>query len=245
MQGNATSEREVRHLTETYQRREGDRDLQRRYDPLTPAGLWNLLEVQRHLLAAFADAAGSMNRLLASEILEVGCGTGGHLVRLAALGVPPERLHGIDLLPDRTAEARRRHPGLDIHDGNATTLPWEDNRFDLVFQATCLSSVLDPTVRAVIAQQMLRVLRPSGAIVSFDFIWNPTNHDTVGLPQRELHRLFPGCRIESRRCLLAPPLARPLAGHGRLLAALLEVVPWLRLHRIALIRPLALSAYGR
>ena len=51
---------------------------------------------------------------------------------------------------------------------NAAELPFPDGEFDLVTHFTCLSSVLDPGLRAAIAAEMWRVVRPGGVVLSFD-----------------------------------------------------------------------------
>jgi hypothetical protein len=51
-----------------------------------------------------------------------------------------------------------------------------------------------------------------------------------------LRRLFPGFAMRIRRVTLAPPLARLVAPRSRLAADLLERLPPLRTHILALIR---------
>jgi hypothetical protein len=57
-----------------------------------------------------------------------------------------------------------------------------------------------------------------------------------GVKKREIHRLFPGCRIELRRITLAPPLVRVLAPYSWLSCYLLERIPWLCTHYLGVIR---------
>jgi SAM-dependent methyltransferase len=207
------------------------------YDPMTAAGLWSQVEVDRHMLWGLSQLAPSLEVLTQMDILEVGCGSGGHLLRLLSLGVPPSNLHGIDLLPDRIKDATSMHEGVDFRLGNAVDLPWANGSMDVVMQFTCLSSVLDEEAREAIAQEMLRVLKPGGGILSFDFVWNPNNRDTVGIGSNRLKGLFPGARINTRRVFLAPPIARKLLPQLRLLTTILDAIPWLCFHRIALIKP--------
>ena len=98
--------------------------------------------------------------------LEVGCGGSYFLGRLLDYGAAGAA--GIDLVEERIAVARERYPRLELVAGDATSLPWPNESFGLVTQFTCLSSVLDPTVRRAIAAEMWRVLVPGGAVVSYD-----------------------------------------------------------------------------
>src|SRR3954451_5906267 len=108
-------------------------------------------------------------------ILEVGCGTGGELSRVVERGAIPSRLSGIDLRPDAIEQARARVPGVNLATGDASRLPYSDGAFDLVYQATALSSMPSRAMRAQVAAEMRRVARPGGLIVSYDFAWNPRN----------------------------------------------------------------------
>ena len=76
------------------------------------------------------------------------------------------------------------------------------------------------------AREMLRVLKPDGLILWYDFWLNPTNRQTRGIRPREVKALFPNCHFKFRRITLAPPIARRLAGWTWGACLLLE---WLRL----------------
>lgn len=172
-------------------------------------------------------------------LLDVGCGTGDWLREFIRWGARPEALTGVDLLPARIAEARRLcPPDVRLECASATELPFERGSFDLVLQATVLSSVLDAQVRHQIAREMRRVVKPDGLILWYDFhMDNPRNPDVHGVRRREIRALFPDCRLELRRVTLAPPLARWLAPRAPLLAALLGSIPLLRTHYLGVLRP--------
>jgi SAM-dependent methyltransferase len=177
--------------------------------------------------------------LAAHTLLDVGCGTGDWLREFIRWGARPEHLTGVDLLPARLAEARRLcPPEVRLECASATELPFERGTFDLVLQATVLSSVLDAQVRHRIAREMRRVVKPDGLILWYDFhMDNPRNPDVRGIRRREIRALFPDCRVALRRVTLAPPLARWLAPRAPLLAALLGSIPLLRTHYLAVLRP--------
>lgn len=151
-------------------------------------------------------------------------------------GADPEHLHGMDLLPDRVAAARRRYSSIDVAVGDAAALAFPDASFDIALQFTLLSSVLDETVRLRIAAETVRVLRPGGLIIWYDFIWNPLNRDARGIGLGEIRQLYSGCSIEARRVTLAPPISRRIAPVSWTLCRLLEAVPFLRSHHLAAIR---------
>lgn len=113
-------------------------------------------------------------RLLRSEkikldgvsVLEVGCGSGHILQRFLEFGA--RRVAGIDLMESRVETAKRSYPHLHLAVGNGAQLPYPNDSFDLVAQFMCLSSVLDPAMREQIADEMWRVLRPGGTMLSYD-----------------------------------------------------------------------------
>jgi ubiquinone/menaquinone biosynthesis C-methylase UbiE len=199
-----------------------------RYSAYAMATLLALHQRERMLLAKLG--ATSEKDLHELDILEVGCGSGGDLVRLVGHDADPARIHGIDLRADVIGTARRRLPSADLGVANAAELPYPDRSMDLVLQSTVLSSILDAGLRMRIAAEMMRVIRPTGLIVSYDFRINPLNRDTRGLSRRELHTLFPSSRVEVRSVTLAPPIARLLAPRWYPLAAALQAVPVLRTH---------------
>jgi SAM-dependent methyltransferase len=184
--------------------------------------------------AAFLEQSG-VTSLEGLKILDVGCGTGGWLLRLIQWGANAENLAGIDLLEDRVERARTRLPDfVDLRCGSATDLPWSDGTFHLVYQSVVFSSVLDPQVRKRIAGGMLRVTKPGGLVISHDLrIGNPRNRNVVGIGKRELSRLFNGRRLTLKSTTLAPPIARRLARYSEIACILLAKVPFMRTHYFA------------
>jgi ubiquinone/menaquinone biosynthesis C-methylase UbiE len=137
-----------------------------------------------------------------------------------------------------------RLPSADLRVGNAARIPYPDDSVDVALQFTMISSILDAGMRAKVAREMSRVVRPSGMIVSYDFWINPVNRDVRGLTRRELRALFPGHRIEARSVTLAPPLARVVASRSYRLAAALQALPPLRTHILAFITPPPATSAG-
>jgi SAM-dependent methyltransferase len=94
-----------------------------------------------------------------SRVLEVGCGGGNVLERVAGRRV------GIDLSPFILGKARRRlGPSALLARGDAMALPFADGVFDRVFCSEVLEHVLEPEA---VVREMRRVLAPGGhAVVS-------------------------------------------------------------------------------
>ena len=91
------------------------------------------------------------------DVLEVGCGTGLVLARLA----PHARTAtGVDLSPRMLDRARRR--GLDVVEADATALPLPDEAFDVVCCFKVLAHVAE--IEAALAE-MARVTRPGGVVL--------------------------------------------------------------------------------
>jgi len=205
------------------------------YSVFEPAQLLAIQERERQLLRMLcAHGGASLER---SKILEVGCGTGIWLREFVRWGARPENITGVDLLPERIAEARRLcPPQLKLECGSATQLNSGNAEFDLVMQSTVFTSILDPQVKMQIAGEMLRVLRPKGSIIWYDFRFNnPRNPDVRGIKAKEVRSLFPGCRVEFHKVTLVPPIARPVARTSRTLHAILSSIAPLRTHYLALI----------
>ena len=207
------------------------------YSWTAPAYQFMMQERERRILALLA--AQGMLPLTDRAILEIGCGTGAWLRDFVKWGATPSNLVGIDLLEERIEQARRLcPPGVRVSTGSATELSFPDASFDIVLQATVFTSILDSAIRAAVAREMLRVLRPGGMILWYDFhVNNPRNPDVRRVDAQELRSLFPDCRIESERTTLAPPIARAVAPRSWLLATLLGAIPPLRTHTLAAIRP--------
>jgi SAM-dependent methyltransferase len=204
-----------------------------RYSLLNPGNLLNVQERERILIRALRRRGISSLESLA--ILEIGCGSGNELARLVSLGATPRLLAGVDLLPDALAAARVRVRDADLQLANAAELPFGDGYFDIVCQFTALSSMRSADMRRRVALEMLRVARPGGIVVSYDFLANPRNPDTVGIGRREIRRLFAGKRQEIRRVTLMPPAARWLGLRSPLIAEWLAKLPFVRTHFLVIV----------
>lgn len=174
-----------------------------------------------------------------ASILDVGCGSGGDLQRIADdFGHLRPSLHGVDLLPDRVELARRVVPTATLRVGSAEKLPYPDGWFDVVLSSTVFSSIIDDGISRALAREMERVLAADGVILCYDVRYpNPWNAHTRAIRSRELRRLFPGSGMRLVPITLLPPLARRLGTFTAGAYGLLHTLPFLRSHYLAEIRP--------
>jgi SAM-dependent methyltransferase len=121
----------------------------RRYDEGRDRGYHRLIDDQA---AAIVRRVGE-----GRSVLEVGCGTGLVMQRIAGFAA---RVRGIDVSPGMLARARER--GLEVQEGSATALPFADGEFDVVCAFKVLAHV-DPVEPAL--AEMARVTRPGGHLV--------------------------------------------------------------------------------
>jgi len=166
------------------------------------------------------------------RILELGCGEGAFLRTLLSYGAEPGLTDGLDRHAGRVAAARRLAPGARLSAADGAALPYGSGVFDLVFAFTFFSSVTGPAPRRRAATEALRVLRPGGLVVVYDFWINPFNPRVRPLGAGELRSLIAPQPIEIERVTLAPPIVRALGGRPALCRPL-ERLPFLRTHLLA------------
>ncbi len=115
-----------------------------------PGGYHELLD---HLEADFVARFGR-----GRDVLEVGCGTGLILSRIAAFA---RSAQGVDLSPGMLEKARAR--GLNAIEGSATELPFPDHAFDVSCSFNVHAHV--PAVSRALSE-MSRVTRPGGVVIA-------------------------------------------------------------------------------
>jgi ubiquinone/menaquinone biosynthesis C-methylase UbiE len=170
------------------------------------------------------------------RILDVGCGTGEQLALFERWGARPEKLFGVDLIPDRIRRARQRFPQITFQLANAESLPFHDGSFDLVSTFTVFTSILNRQMAANIGREINRILAPGGSVLWYDFrMNNPFNQHVRGVSRRRVQRLFPGFKVVLEAISLLPPLARHLGSFTDRLYGPLRAVPFLRTHLLGLL----------
>lgn len=126
---------------------------------------------ERHFVPAIGlPVSGELFRAaalqLGERVLDVGCGT-GIVARQAATAVGASgAVTGYDVAADMIAVAGSQPPpegaAIEWRQGDATSLPFADNSFDVVLSQMCLMFVED---RATAVREMNRVLTDAGRVV--------------------------------------------------------------------------------
>lgn len=223
---------EVEATRERYARR-ATAEVDLRYRMLNPSVWQSVHERQRATLRLFASVMpADLSQL---RLLDVGCGSGGNLLELLRFGFDAGNLTGIELLDERYQAARRALPNaLDLIHGDASEAVLPDAGFDIVFQSTVFSSLLDDAFQRRLADTMWRWVRPGGGVLWYDFaVNNPRNPDVRGVPLARVRALFPGGQLRAQRVTLAPPLARIVSRIHPSLYTAFNLVPALRTHVLA------------
>jgi ubiquinone/menaquinone biosynthesis C-methylase UbiE len=111
------------------------------------------------------------------HVLDVACGTGIVARTAAERTGPAGRVVGLDLNEAMLTVARRVRPDLDWRQGDATSLPFPDDSFDVVLCQSGLMFVPDP---AAAVGEMARVVRPGGRVAAQ--VWSSLDRQTAIQP---------------------------------------------------------------
>lgn len=231
-----TARDDVARVREHY-RHQADAYAQRfaRQDPVIRWSLDRLIyEIQSTVQEAGLD-------IKHAKTLEVGCGSGQILSALTEQGLPAQQALGVDLIVSRLQAAKQSLPAASFCLADGAHLPLRVAALDLVFAVTTFSSMPSRDMRRLAAQEILRILRPGGALLYYDAAWkNPRNRYTVSMSAREVRALFDvtGAHVRVRRVTVNPLLRRALSPLGSAsipLLSWLERWPPLRSHLLALV----------
>lgn len=138
-----------------------------------------------------------------TEVLDIACGTGSWLLAASQAGGNPS---GIDLSETAINICRKNIPQGEFHTGPAETLPFEDNRFNLV---TCLGSLehfLDPEsalkemIRVAQENARFMILVPNAGFLTRRLgLYSGTQQASVReevLPLEDWNRLFESAGLQ-------------------------------------------------
>ena len=159
-------------------------------DPDAPSSRWRSYRDvdganDPHELGAYMDDVAAIEAIAAekarslellglrrgSSCLDVGCGTGPDLPRLAAMVGGDGRVVGIDRSETLAAQARRRArsaPRVELVVADAQRIPFADGEFDACRADRTLQHVADPETALA---EMARVTRRGGRVVVTEFRW--------------------------------------------------------------------------
>lgn len=179
----------------SYEEHRGDND---------PGGYHEMLD---ELEATFVERYGYDR-----DVLEVGCGTGLVLSRIANFA---RSAKGVDLSPGMLEKAHER--GLDVLEGSATELPFDSESFDVTCSFKVLAHVRE--IEQALAE-MARVTRRGGWILAEFYNpfsirgvvkrYGPAGHIAPGAKESHVFTRFdsplsvrkllpPGCRVMGSR----------------------------------------------
>jgi ubiquinone/menaquinone biosynthesis C-methylase UbiE len=123
---------------------------------------FNAVSRNRYKVEPFIEGFAEFDKWDGKKILEVGCGAGSDLIRFAQCDAI---VTGIDLSTKSVSLAKQRfslyHLAGNIKEADAEQMPFEDNKFDMVYSNGVLHHTPD-TNKAI--SEIYRVLKPNGEI---------------------------------------------------------------------------------
>jgi SAM-dependent methyltransferase len=206
------------------------------YNPLKPANVFVRQEKER-AICRFIGRWLDGRSLSELSIMEIGCGSGTNLLQMIGLGATPAKIIANELLEERLAATKINLPhSVKILEGDASKLNIPKNSLDIVVQSTVFSSILNKNFAQDLAQEIFSWVKPGGAILWYDFVYNnPNNKDVRGISLTEIQTLFPNSKLHFKRVTLAPPIARRLGFTTPILYPILNILPFLRTHMVCMI----------
>ncbi|WP_299487576.1 class I SAM-dependent methyltransferase [Acaryochloris sp. IP29b_bin.137] len=159
----------------------------------------------------------NLPRELPTAVLDIGCGTGKLLNRMASQ-YPQLQGIGLDLSPKMLRQARQgncHRPRLIFVQGASETMPFADNQFQAAFSTISFLHYPNPKL---VFMEISRVLKPDGQFHLVDYtplVGLGTQQNIVGLggpmyfyspQQREILGASAGLRCHAHYSLLGPVL---------------------------------------
>lgn len=202
------------------------------YSILAPHTIYQHQERERKIVNLLRDKSIELSK---ARICELGCGSGAKLLELIRFGFDPSNLYGVELIEERYQKALHVLPrACSLYCGNASDIDLQDGYFDIVYLSTVFSSILDDDLRSEVGERSWQLLKPGGAVLIYDFVYNnPSNPNVKALKSVEVKNLFPAAEsIEQWRLTVAPPVSRVACRLLPQLYSLLSLIPFLKTHRL-------------
>jgi hypothetical protein len=115
--------------------------------------------------------------------------------------------------------------------GDAAEIDLSEKPFDIVYQSTVFTSIMNHGFQQKLADRMWALTKPGGGVLWYDFIYNnPGNPDVRGVPLRHIRELFPQGKIHCWKLTLAPPISRRVTRLHPSLYSVFNLFPFLRTH---------------
>jgi predicted O-methyltransferase YrrM len=227
-----SSSEETEQIKIRYEKRKNNPSVQNHHSSKT---FISYMTAERTKAFTFLLKNHFQDKLNSISLIEIGAGNGGNINFFKQLNLPVEKLFANELQEDRLKNLHENHPDIQILSGDARTLlPNYSGAFDVVFQSTVFTSILDQEFKKDLASCCLQMLKPGGIVLWYDFAFdNPKNKDVKGIKKKEIMSLFPNCHIHFQKVTLAPPIGRRV---GKLYP-IFNSLPFLRTHLIAFIIP--------
>jgi SAM-dependent methyltransferase len=182
---------EIDRIARRYAERDASSALSGFWTLRNPCVLHLAQERERRVLALLARCGADLSQ---AQLLDVGCGAGAEFAHYLRWGVPLSNVVGIDLMLPRLRSAHAATGGQ-VAQASGAALPFAAGQFDIVVQNAVFSSITEAPLRAQVAAEMLRVLRPGGWLLWYDAVRTRSRDPHFrAVPRAEVEALFPGVR---------------------------------------------------
>lgn len=166
------------------------------------------------------------------KFMEIGAGAGSNIPFFSSMGIIDENIYANELVEDRSQKLKLNFPNIHVLPGDALQLDME-NTFDIVFQSTVFTSILDLNFKKKLAKNLWKMTKTDGIVLWYDFMYDsPNNKSVKGIDKSEIKLLFNESKnIDFFKVTLAPPIGRRFQN----LYSFLNSFSFLRTHVIAVI----------
>lgn len=206
-----------------------------RYSINNPGNKYNYVHLFNGMEELLKSAFPDLSQI---KLLEVGCGELFWPEVFIEIGCHKENCYGTDILHQRMIKGHNKGRQTSAVTSSVLELPFQSNSFDLLCQLTLMTSIPNHTDRIEASREMMRILKPGGYILWYDFRFNnPKNPHTKAIGKNELHQLFAPLPVKLKTITVFPPLARKIPPAGVPLLKFINLFSMLRTHYLALIGP--------